>query len=70
MNLSVNALIWTYALYVKVRVDGRMVSMAVLVACGVNEQEHREVLSVEPMLEESKESYPQLFQTLGSRRHL
>jgi transposase-like protein len=35
-------------------VDGRVVSMAVLVACGVNAQGQREVLAVEPMLDESK----------------
>ena len=30
--------IWTDALYEKIRVDGRVVSMAVLVVCGVGEQ--------------------------------
>ena len=35
--------IWTDALYEKVRVDGRVVSMAILIVCGVNEQGHREV---------------------------
>lgn len=59
--------IWTDALYEKVRVDGHVVSMAVLVVCGVNEQGRREVLAVEPMLEESKESYSQLFQNLQER---
>lgn len=59
--------IWTDALYEKVRVDGRVVSMAVLVACGVNAQGQREVLAVEPMMEESKESYSQLFQNLKQR---
>lgn len=56
--------IWTDALYEKVRVDGRVISMAVLVACGVNAQGQQEVLAVEPMLDESKESYAQLFQSL------
>ena len=59
--------IWTDALYEKARVDGRVVSMAVLVACGVSEQGQREVLAVEPMMEESKESYSQLFQSLRQR---
>ncbi len=59
--------IWTDALYEKVRVNGRVVSMAVLVACGVNAQGQREVLAVEPMMEESKESYSQLFQSLKQR---
>ena len=44
-----------------------MVSMAILIACGVNEQGHREVLAVEPMLEESKKSYSQLFKGLRER---
>jgi hypothetical protein len=53
--------IWTDALYEKVRMDGRVISMAVMAVCGVNEQGHRDVLAVEPMLDESKESYCQLF---------
>lgn len=59
--------IWTDALYEKVRFDGRVISMAVFIVCGVNEQGRREVLAVEPMLEESKESYSQLFQSLRRR---
>ena len=59
--------LWTDALYEKVRVDGRVISMAVLIVCGVNEQGHREVLAVEPMLDESKESYSQLFENLQQR---
>lgn len=59
--------LWTDALYEKVRVDGRVVSMAILIVCGVNEQGHREVLAVEPMLEESRESYSQLFRSLQQR---
>ena len=56
--------IWTDALYEKVRMDGRVVSMAVMVVCGVNEQGHRDILAVEPMLDESKESYSQWFHNL------
>ena len=59
--------LWTDALYERVRMDGRVVSMAILIVCGVNEQGHREVLAVEPMLEESKESYSQLFENLQQR---
>jgi len=59
--------IWTDALYEKVRMDGRVVSMAVMVGCGVNEQGHRDILAVEPMLDESRESYCQLFQNLLNR---
>ncbi len=41
--------------------------MAILVVCGVNEKGHREVLAIEPMLEESKTSYHQLFNSLKGR---
>jgi transposase-like protein len=59
--------IWTDARYEKVCVDSRVVSMAVLVACGVNTAGQRAVLAVEPMLDESKESYSQLFHSLEQR---
>lgn len=59
--------IWTDALYEKIRVDGRVVNMAVLVVCGVGEQGQREVLAVETMMEESRESYSQMFQSLRQR---
>lgn len=38
-----------------------------MVVCGVNEQGHRDVLAVEPMLAESRESYFQLFQSFLDR---
>jgi transposase-like protein len=41
--------------------------MAVMVVCSVNEQGQREVLAIEPMMDESKESYSQLFQSLKQR---
>jgi len=59
--------IWIDALYEKVRVDGRVISMAVMVVCSVNEQGQRKVLAIEPMMDESKESYSQLFQSLKQR---
>lgn len=59
--------LWTDALYEKVRFDGRVISMAILLVCGVNSHGRREVLAIEPMLEESKESYGQLFQGLKDR---
>lgn len=59
--------IWTDALYEKIRVDGRVVSMAVLVVCGVGAHGQREVLAVETMMEESRESYSQMFQSLRQR---
>ena len=59
--------LWVDALYEKVRYDGRVVSMAILLVCGVNNAGTREVLAVEPMLEESRESYAQLFEKLKTR---
>lgn len=60
-------ILWVDALYEKVRYDGHVVSMAIQVVCGVNEQGAREVLAIEPMLEESRESYTQLFDKLKKR---
>ena len=59
--------LWVDALYEKVRYGGRVVSMAILIVCGVNAQGRREVLAIEPMLEESKDTYSQLFTSLKER---
>jgi putative transposase len=59
--------LWVDALYEKVRYGGRVVSMAIQIVCGVNAQGRREVLAVEPMLEESKDTYQQLFDGLKAR---
>ena len=59
--------LWVDALYEKVRYAGHVVSMAILLVCGVSEEGKREVLAIEPMLEESKESYKQLFEKLKER---
>lgn len=59
--------LWVDALYEKVRYSGRVVSMAILLVCGVNDEGKREVLAIEPMLEESRESYKQLFEKLKER---
>lgn len=47
---SVNGLfpiLWVDVLYEKVRVDGRIVSMAVLIVCGVNENGRRDIIAAE-----------------------
>lgn len=59
--------LWVDALYEKVRYGSRVVSMAIQIVCGVNAQGRREVLAVEPMLEESKDTYQQLFEGLKER---
>ena len=55
------------ALYEKVRYNGKVISMSVLIICGVNSEGKREVLCAEPMLEESKATYSNLFNQLKSR---
>lgn len=55
---------WSDALYEKVQVYGRIMSMAVIAVCGVNEEGKREILEIEPMIEESAESYKTLFSSL------
>ncbi len=60
-------MLWVDALYENVRYDGRVVSMAIQMVCGVNDAGMREVLAIEPMLEESRESYAQLFEKLKAR---
>ena len=59
--------LWVDALYEKVCVDGRIVSMAVLIVCGVDENGHRDIIAVEPMAEESRSSYGVVFQDLKDR---
>lgn len=59
--------LWTDALYEDVRVDGHVVSEAMIVVCGVDEHGMRDVLAIEPMAEESKDSYNLVFQKLKER---
>ena len=42
----------------------RIVSMVVLIVCGVDENGHRDIIAVESMAEESGSSYGVLFQNL------
>lgn len=55
------------ALYEKVRVDGRIVSMAVLIVCGMDENGRTDIIAIEPIAEESRNSYVVLFQDLKAR---
>ena len=64
---EVYPVLWVDAPYEKVRYAGRVVNMASQIVRGVNAQGRREVLSVEPMLEESKDTYQQLFEGLKER---
>ena len=58
---------WVDALYEKVRVDARIVSMAVLIVAVWTKNGHRNIIAVEPMTEESRSSYGVLFQNLKDR---
>lgn len=59
--------LWVDVLYEKVRIDGRIVNMAVLIVCEVDENDRRDIIAAEPMVEESRDSYDLLFQNLKER---
>lgn len=59
--------LWVDAVYERIRYNHRIVSMAVEIVCGVNEDGAREIIAIEPMLEESEDSYKQLFNALKDR---
>ncbi|HOW86792.1 MAG TPA: IS256 family transposase [Candidatus Aminicenantes bacterium] len=59
--------LWIDALYQKVRVEGRVISVAVMIACGVNPAGSREILAVEPMFDESEDSWRVFFRKLKAR---
>jgi putative transposase len=46
---------------------GRVVSVAVMIACGVNPAGSREILAVEPMFDESEDSWRLFFRKLKAR---
>lgn len=59
--------IWVDALYEKIRFDGRVISMAVMVVAGITVEGRREILACEPMMNESEETYRILFDKLKQR---
>jgi transposase-like protein len=59
--------LWIDALYDKVRVDGKVISMALMIAYGVNKAGSRQILAVEPMFDESEDSWRAFFRNLKSR---
>lgn len=48
---------WVDALCEKVRIDGKIVSIVVLIARDMDENGRRDIITVEPMAEESRSSY-------------
>jgi putative transposase len=59
--------VWIDALYDKVRVESRVVSVALMIAYGVTQAGAREILAVEPMYDESEDSWRAFFRKLKSR---
>lgn len=59
--------LWIDALYDKVRVDGKVISMALMIAYGVNKAGSRQILAVEPMFDESEDSWQAFFRKLKAR---
>ncbi len=59
--------LWIDALYDKVRIEGRVVSLALMIAHGVNKAGEREILAIEPMFDETEESWRAFFRKLKSR---
>lgn len=60
-------ILWVDALYENIRDDHQIVKMAVHVVCGLRMDGTRDILAIEPMYQESKESYIALFDQLKSR---
>ena len=59
--------LWADALYEKIRDNGRVVSKAVMVIKAVNMDGQQEILAVEPMENESEQTYSALFGKLQER---
>lgn len=59
--------LWIDALYEKVRDDGRVISMALMIAYGINREGKRDILAIEPMYEESEETWREFFRKLKHR---
>jgi transposase-like protein len=59
--------IWVDALYEKIRSNNRVISEAVLVVYGVNREGKRDILTVEPMYDETAGSWSTIFKGLKKR---
>lgn len=64
---STYPVIWIDALYEKIRDDRKVVSKAIMVAMGINLEGKKEILAIEPMENESKDTWHLFFQKLKSR---
>jgi len=59
--------LWIDALYEKVREGGRVISIALMIAYGINREGKRDILAIEPMYEETEESWREFFRKLKRR---
>lgn len=64
---QVYPVLWVDALYEKIRQDGRIINSAVLIIQGLNLEGKREILAIEPMIEESESTWHGLFDKLKQR---
>ena len=64
---KVYPVLWVDAVYERIRKNGRVVSMAIMVITGVTQAGNREILAVQPMWDESEETYCELFGSLKKR---
>lgn len=53
--------LWIDALYEKVRDNGRVIAIALMIAYGINREGKRDILAIEPMYEESEETWHEFF---------
>lgn len=54
-------------MYDKVRVEDRVVTLAMMIAHGVSSSGNREILAIEPMFDESEDSWRAFFRKLKQR---
>jgi putative transposase len=59
--------LWIDALYDKVRIEDQVVSLALMIAHGVNKAGEREILAIEPMFDETEDSWRAFFRKLKGR---
>ena len=70
LSQSSYPILWVDTLYEKVRMDGRIVSMAILVVGGVDEHGQRDILAIAPMVERVGRSVSSAFPRIAGTRTL
>ena len=70
LSNTVYPVLWVDALYEKVRVDGRIVSMAILIVFGVDENGHRDIIALRSLVSRLEGSWSYHAQADHFRRSL